>query len=83
MVAFQCVRETQMSNQPKITYRSDTTGCTYQMMQQNRDFTIQAVNIDGIVTSESELIRYSPGEWRNTIDHFFDIVTIHIIYGRW
>ena len=71
-----------MSNQPKIVYRSDTTGCTYQMMQHKGSFTIQAVNFDGVVIAESNPIIYLK-VWRANVNNFFDIITSHINYGRW
>lgn len=71
-----------MNNQPKITYRSDTTGCTYQMMLAGRYFTIQAVNFDGVVIAETHHYVCVP-EWRANINHFFDVVTRHINTGRW
>lgn len=71
-----------MSNQPKIIYRSDSTGCSYQMMQQDRVFTIQMVNIDNQIVKESPVYAYA-FPWRKTIDIFFDIVTDHINCGEW
>lgn len=72
-----------MSNQPKITYRSDTTGCIYQMMQHNGTLTIQAVNhLDGTIVSESPCYAYH-FSWRKTIDMFFDLVTVHINENVW
>lgn len=71
-----------MSNQPKITYRSDTTGCTYQMMQHNGSFTIQAVNFDGMVIAESHAYIYL-AVWRTNINQFFDVITVHINTGKW
>lgn len=70
------------SNQPKITYRSDSTGCTYQMMQRDGSYTIQAVNFDGIVVAESGYIIYL-AVWRANINNFFDLVTEHINKGVW
>lgn len=72
-----------MSNQPKITYRSDTTGCTYQMMQHTSTFTIQAVdNMADVVVESSPQYAYRR-PWRSTIDMFFDVCTVHINTGRW
>lgn len=71
-----------MSNQPKITYRSDTTGYTYQMMMHDNSYTIQAVNFDGRVMSESSRIIYL-AVWRANINNFFDIITGHINNGDW
>lgn len=71
-----------MSNQPKIIYRSDSTGCKYQMMQHNGSFTIQAVSFDDIVIDESNSYIYL-AVWRSNINHFFDVVTVHINTGRW
>lgn len=71
-----------MSNQPKITYRSDTTGFTYQMMQQDKSFTVQAVNLDGVVVDESHNYTYV-WPWRLSINCFFDVITLHINTGRW
>ena len=76
-----------MSNQPKITYRSDTTGCIYQMMMHysgnpRKGFTIQAVNMDGIIVHESHMYDYV-FPWRKTIDKFFDIVDHHINRDAW
>lgn len=70
-----------MSNQPKVTYRSDTTGCTYQMMQHLDSYTIQAINFDGLVVAESMRYAYVH-PWRKTIDAFFDVVTAHINGGK-
>lgn len=70
------------SNQPKITYRSDSTGCTYQMMQQNGTFEVQVVDIDGIIKTQSPVYAYL-FPWRKTINMFFDIVTTHINYNIW
>ncbi len=66
-----------MANQPKITYRSDSTGCSYQMMQRDRTFVVQVVDMDGKIKVESPVYAYS-FPWRNTINMFFDIVTEHI-----
>lgn len=71
-----------MSNQPKITYRSDSTRCTYQMQQKNGSLTVQVVNLDGIVIDEShEYIYLKP--WRSSINCFFDVVETHINTNRW
>lgn len=71
-----------MSNQPKITYRSDTTGYTYQMMQHKGSFTVQAVNFDGVIIVESHAYIYLR-VWRSNINSFFDVVTTHINTGKW
>ncbi len=71
-----------MSNQPKITYRSDTTASSYQMMQRNSAFVIQVLNLDSEVIFESPEYRYVM-PWRNTIDLFFDVVTVHINTNKW
>lgn len=72
-----------MSNQPKITYRSDSTGCTYQMMQHGGSFTIQAVNLDGVCVDESPRYAYVVDGWRKSIDLFFDVITVHINHSKW
>lgn len=74
--------EREVSNQPKITYRSDTTGHSYQMMQQGGSFTIQVVNIDDIIIDESHPFIYLM-VWRANIDSFFDVITMHINTGKW
>lgn len=71
-----------MSNQPKITYRSDTTRCTYQMMQSKGSFTIQVVNFDGVIIDESHPFIYL-AVWRSNINSFFDTLEVHINTGRW
>lgn len=71
-----------MSNQPKITYRSDTTGCTYQMMQHGGSYTIQAVDLDGIVVDESHRF-ICLAVWRSNINGFFDVITNHINGRGW
>ena len=71
-----------MSNQPKITYRSDTTGCTYQMMQHRGSFTIQCVNFDGVVIDESHSFIYL-NVWRSNVNSFFDVITDHINGRGW
>lgn len=71
-----------MSNHPKITYRSDSTGCSYQMMQREGTFAVQVLTLDGEVKSESPVYAYA-FPWRNTINMFFDIVTEHINDGEW
>jgi len=71
-----------MSNQPKITYRSDTTGCSYQMMLHQSSFTIQVINFDDVVVDESQCYPFLM-EWRPTVNKFFDVVTHHINNGRW
>lgn len=71
-----------MSNQPKITYRSDTTASSYQMMQRDSAFVIQVLNLDSEVIFESPEYRYVM-PWRNTIDLFFDVVTVHINTNKW
>lgn len=71
-----------MSNQPKITYRSDSTGCSYQMMQRNGTFAIQVINLDGIFIEESPVYAYQ-FPWRKSIDLFFDKVTAHINGNSW
>jgi hypothetical protein len=71
-----------MNNQPKITYRSDSTGSSYQMMQRQGTFAIQVLNFDNEVLSESPVYAYA-FPWRKTIDMFFDIVTTHINENVW
>lgn len=71
-----------MSNQPKITYRSDTTGFTYQMMQHNKAYTIQAVNFDGVCVAESPQYPYIY-PWMKTIHDFFDVCNVHINDRVW
>lgn len=71
-----------MSNQPKITYRSDSTGFTYQMALAEGSFTIQAVNIDNVIIGESYNIKCLY-PWRRSINLFFDIVDRHINTGHW
>jgi hypothetical protein len=71
-----------MSNQPKITYRSDTTASSYQMMQRNSAFVIQVLNLDSEVIFESPEYRYVM-PWRNTIYLFFDVVNVHINTNKW
>lgn len=71
-----------MTNQPKITYRSDTTGCSYQMMQHKGSFTIQVIDFDGLIIDESGTYIYL-NVWRSNINHFFDVITVHINTKRW
>ena len=69
------------SNQPKIIYRSDSTGCSYQMMQSTGTFTVLVSNFDG-TAAESPVYAYA-FPWRKSIDKFFDIVTAHINENEW
>lgn len=71
-----------MSNQPKITYRSDTTRCSYQMMQHTGSFTIQVINFDGLIVDESGSYIYL-NVWRSNVNRFFDVITLHINTGKW
>ena len=71
-----------MSNHPKITYRSDSTGCSYQMTQREGTFVIQVLNFDNEVLSESPVYAYA-FPWRKTINMFFDVVTEHINGNNW
>lgn len=70
-----------MYNHPKLTYRSDTTACTYEMMQRDGAFVIQVLQFD-VVQEESPEIPYL-APWRKSIDLFFDMVTSHINTGQW
>ena len=71
-----------MSNRPKIVYRSDSTGCTYNMVQQHGSFTIQVVTFDGKIVDGSHPFIYLK-VWRANIDNFFDVITKHINTGKW
>lgn len=69
-----------MSNQPKITYRSDTTSSSYHMsMGTNKCFIVIVERMDGSIESHIYAMQFP---WRLTINRFFDIVDNHINTGE-
>lgn len=71
-----------MSNQPKITYRSDSTGSNYMMMLGDKSFRIIYECRSGAMGGISPLYACQ-FPWRLTINRFFDIITAHINTGEW
>jgi len=71
-----------MSNQPKITYRSDTSGINYMMNMEDGGFVVAWEYRSGEGGGISPFYAYK-FPWRLTVNYFFDIIDKHINDGVW
>ena len=69
---------------PKITYRSDTTGHLYHMIQMDlSSFIIVVTDFQGTQSVDISKKYMHQSTWIDTVHDFFDIITVHINHDKW